>query len=158
MNYEDLCSVSNSFSQINMQLLFLSQIRLVFSWFFYFWGNLGNVKEKLTTEAVTRGVLQKKVFLEISLKSQENNNARVFFNKVAGLRPATLLKKTLAHAFTCEFCEISKNTFFTKHLRTTASIKNLFSVKRSAWLYAFTSQNIARRHFFDVNEVSIVFS
>ena len=37
----------------------------------------------------------------------------LFFNKVAGLRPATLLKKeTLAQVFSCEFCEISKNTFF----------------------------------------------
>ena len=35
----------------------------------------------------------------------------LFFNKVAG-RPATLLKKTLAQVFSCEFCEISKNTFF----------------------------------------------
>ena len=30
-------------------------------------------------------------------------------------------KKTLAQVFSCEFCEISKNTFFTEHLRTTAS-------------------------------------
>ena len=35
------------------------------------------------------------------------------FNKVAGLRSATLLKKrlTLAQVFPCEFCEIYKNTF-----------------------------------------------
>ena len=43
--------------------------------------------------------------------SRENIFARVFFNKVAGLRPATLLKKRLAQLFSCEFCEISKNTF-----------------------------------------------
>ena len=43
----------------------------------------------------------------------------VFFNKVAGLGPATLLKKRLLHR--CKFCEISKNTFFIKHLPTTAS-------------------------------------
>ena len=36
--------------------------------------------------------------------------------------PATLLKKeTLAQVFSCEFWEISKSTFFTKHLWTTAS-------------------------------------
>ena len=41
----------------------------------------------------------------------------LFLNIVAGLRPATLLKKeTLAQVFSCEFCEFSKNTFFTKHL------------------------------------------
>ena len=46
------------------------------------------------TEAATRGVLYKKVFLKISQKSQENTCATVsFFNKVGGLRPATLLKK-----------------------------------------------------------------
>ena len=30
-------------------------------------------------------------------------------------------KETLALVFSCEFCEISENTFFTEHLRTTAS-------------------------------------
>ena len=30
-------------------------------------------------------------------------------------------KETLAQVFSYEFCEISKNTFFTKHLWTTAS-------------------------------------
>ena len=36
-----------------------------------------------------------------------------FFNKVAGLRPGTLLKKeTLVQVLSWEFCEISKNTFF----------------------------------------------
>ena len=48
----------------------------------------------------------KKIFLEISQSSQENTCARVsvlikflFFNKVAGLRPVTLLKKSLWHRF-----------------------------------------------------------
>ena len=40
----------------------------------------------------------------------------LFFNKVAGLRPATLLKESLAQVFSCEFCEISKDTFFIEHL------------------------------------------
>ena len=35
----------------------------------------------------------------------------LFFNKVAGLRPANLLKETLTQMFSCEFCVISKNTF-----------------------------------------------
>ena len=46
------------------------------------------------------------------------------FNKVAGLRPATLLKtcnfikkETQRKVFSCEFCEIFKNTFFIEHLR-----------------------------------------
>ena len=32
-------------------------------------------------------------------------------------------KETLAQVFSCEFCEISKNTFFIEHLWTTASQK-----------------------------------
>ena len=36
----------------------------------------------------------------------------LFFNKVAGPRPAALSKKeTLAQVFSCEFCKISNNTF-----------------------------------------------
>ena len=50
----------------------------------------------------------------------------IFFNKVAGLRPKTLLKKTLAQVFSCEFCGISKNIFSKEHLRTTASAFNQF--------------------------------
>ena len=38
----------------------------------------------------------------------------LFFNKVAG--------QTLAQEFSYEFCEISKNTFYTEHLWTTASV------------------------------------
>ena len=31
-------------------------------------------------------------------------------------------KETLAQVFSCEFCEISKNIFFTEHLWATASV------------------------------------
>ena len=33
----------------------------------------------------------------------------------------SLLEKTLAQVFSCEFCEISKDTFSTEHLWTTTS-------------------------------------
>ena len=59
------------------------------------------------TEAATRVVLQKKAFLEIP---QACNFIK---------------KETLAQVFSCEFCEISKNTFSAEHLRTTASIFNI---------------------------------
>ena len=45
----------------------------------------------------------------------------LFFNKVVGLSPATLLKVTLAQVFFYQFCNISKNNFFTEHLWATAS-------------------------------------
>ena len=31
-------------------------------------------------------------------------------------------KETLAQVFSCEFCDIFKNTFFTEHLRPVASM------------------------------------
>ena len=40
-------------------------------------------------------------------------------------------KDTLAQEFSCEFCGISKNTFFTEHLRETAS------VCKDIWIFAF---------------------
>ena len=45
----------------------------------------------------------------------------LLFNKLAGLRTATLLKKKPWHVFSCEFCAISKNILFTEHLWATAS-------------------------------------
>ena len=57
----------------------------------------------LKPEAATRGVLCKKVFLECNF----------------------IKKETLAQVFSCEFCEISKNTFFTEHVWATASIKSV---------------------------------
>ena len=39
----------------------------------------------------------------------------------AGLACNFIKKETLAQVFSCEFCEISKNTFFTEHLCKTAS-------------------------------------
>ena len=49
----------------------------------------------LVQEAVAQICFVKKMFLEILENSQENTCARVFFNKVAGPRPAILLKKRL---------------------------------------------------------------
>ena len=46
------------------------------------------------------------------------------FTKFTGKVPEScnfIKKETLAQMFSCEFCEIFKNTFFTEHLWTTAS-------------------------------------
>ena len=63
-------------------------------------------------EASTGSVLSKKVSLEISQNSQDNNCARV-----------SIKKDTLPQMFSCEFCEI-KNTFYTEHLWSTVSREN----------------------------------
>ena len=60
-------------------------------------------------------------------------------------------KETLAEVFYCEFCEIFKNTFFTEHLWTTASLHWFwfqdFSVKNVvftiiSWIFAFLQKTI----------------
>ena len=58
------------------------------------------------TEAVAQRCSVRKVFLEISQNSQENTSARVSFAITLQAE-----KETLAQAFSCDFCEISKNTF-----------------------------------------------
>ena len=93
------------------QILFVN-----FTVWMLFW-----ILKLLSAEAPTRGVLWKKVFLEISQNSQENTCARVFFDKVAGLR----LWEALAQVFSCEICKISKNTIFTEYLLTTVSVSAL---------------------------------
>ena len=49
---------------------------------------------------------------DINLAKNSDNQAPCNFIK----------KETLAQVFSCEFCEISKNTFFTEHLWKTASM------------------------------------
>ena len=51
--------------------------------------------------------------------------AESLFNKVAGLRRQACIfikKEALAQVFSCEFCEISMNTFLSEQLWATASI------------------------------------
>ena len=72
---------------------------------------IDNVSElttiKLLPEAAKGGVLQESFF----------------FNKVAGLRPATLLNKRLWHRFfPFEFCVIFKKTFFYRTRPVTGSV------------------------------------
>ena len=56
----------------------------------------------------------KKVLLEISQNSQENACARVSFLIKLQAGACNFIKKdTLAQVFSCEFCKISKNSFFT---------------------------------------------
>ena len=68
------------------------------------------IQKKL--EADTRGVLKKNVLKNFAKFIGKHVSQSILFNEVAGLRPATLLKKeTLAQIFSYEFCEIFKNTF-----------------------------------------------
>ena len=84
-------------------------------------------QQVFSSEAATRGVLFKKVFLEISQNSQEITCARVSFLIKLRARACNFFKKeTLPQVFSCEFREIFKNTFFIEHVWTTASISCKF--------------------------------
>ena len=64
------------------------------------------------------------MFLQIAKFTGKHLRQSLFFNKVASLRSATfnfIEKETLSLVFSCEFCQISRNTFFTEHLLVTAS-------------------------------------
>ena len=68
------------------------------------------------------------MFLEILQNSRENTCARVFLIKLQVLACNLIKKETQAQVFSCEFCEISKNTFFTEHFWATVSAFCKFKV------------------------------
>ena len=65
----------------------------------------------VATEAGIQKCSVKKVFLEILQNSQENTCARVSFLIKLQASSNFIKKETLAKVFSCEFYEISKNTF-----------------------------------------------
>ena len=88
----------------------------------------GNVATDKFFQATMTKYLQKQpsvVFLEISQNSEKITCARVSFS--IKLQACNFIKKEiLAQVFSCQFCEIFKDTLFTEHLRTTTSAFNPF--------------------------------
>ena len=73
--------------------------------------------------------VRKGVLINFAKFTRKHLCKSLFFNKVAGRRPATLLKKeTLTQVFSCEFCEISKNIFSYKTPLVAASACNSESI------------------------------
>ena len=85
----------------------------------------------------------------------------VFLNKVSGFSLYNFIEKDiLAQVFSCEFCEISKNFFFTEHRQATAFVlqncfkranvacftsclPQIFSVKSQWTFYLFCTEKLA---------------
>ena len=68
-----------------------------------------------TVEAVAGGVLLKKAVLkDFAIFTGKHLHWTLFFKKVAVLQPCNTAKKILQHSqvFSCEYCKISKNTYF----------------------------------------------
>ena len=84
-----------------------------------------------------------------SMKKSVLRNSTNFTGKHLCLRPATLLKKeTLVQVFSCQFCEISKNTFFTEHLWTTVLL-----LLNSNYIQAYPQVSL-RQFFRSLKEIS----
>ena len=88
------------------------------------------------SEAVARRCSVKKVFLKISQNLQENTFARVSF----------LIKiQALVQVISCEFCEISKNTFFYRTPPVATSddcLQEFFLPQKLPPLKMITSENL----------------
>ena len=70
-----------------------------------------------------RCFVKKGVFRNFAKFTGKHLCQNLFFNKVAGGGACNFIKQeTLAQVFSYEFCEISKNTFFTEHAWVTASL------------------------------------
>ena len=102
---------------------------------------------------------KKSVFRNFAEFSGKHLCQTLFFNNVAGLGPRAcnfIKKEVLAQVFSCEFCEISKNTFFhrtplvaawgeNKSPLACSDLQNLFSIHLSRILSLIT--NVCERHF-----------
>ena len=92
-----------------------------------------NARSTEKAKAATVGALQEKLFFKISRNSQKTHVSESLFL----IKLQTLEQVTLAHVFSCEFCEIFKNTFFTEHFRTTASEIAFFKIKVAEFYYKY---------------------
>ena len=78
---------------------------------------MGNVRSSHRRCSVKKGVLRNFVKFIVKHLCQ-----CLFLNKVAGLRSATLLKKSLWHrCFPANFAKFLRTPFFTEYLQPTAS-------------------------------------
>ena len=89
----------------------------------------------------------KKMFLKILQNSQQQICARVSFLIKLQVSASNLIKKeALVQVFSCEFCEIFKNTFFTEYLWSIASEG-----------FHFMQHLISHDCFISTNKIMIIF-
>ena len=105
----------------------ISRVAKLSAWFFcFFWENSGELKSfsVVAQEAATRGVLWKRCsykFHKILRRTPVPKS--LFLIKLQAQACNFIKKETVAEEFSCEFCEISRSTFFTENVWTTASKK-----------------------------------
>ena len=80
------------------------------------------LRSQTNLEAFVRRYSLKKDVLKNFKKFSGKHRGRVFvLIKLQASACNFIKKETLAQVFSCQFCEISKNTFFIEHLRATDS-------------------------------------
>ena len=99
---------------------------------------------QLYSEPVARRCSVKRVSLKNSQNAQENTS---YFNKFAGLRPATLLKKSLwQRCFPLNFVKFLRTPFFTEYLWLLLLYIS-FSYNESKFLLSCHIENRAVRYY-----------
>ena len=94
-------------------------------------------------------VFCKKGVLDISQNSQENIYARIsFLIKLQASVCNFIKKETLAQVFSCEFCEVSKNTFSyrTPPVASSGCFKTRFKTFHIFQIYLHTDQSAVKAH------------
>ena len=88
--------------------------------------------KKYLQKQLPKEFYKKKVILDILQSSHENVYVGVFFDKIADVRPVTLLKSRLQYkCFSVNFAKISKFMCFLEHLRTSVFVSNKTTPKTS---------------------------
>ena len=87
----------------------------------------------------------KNVFLETCLQNSQEK-ACVRDSILIKLHSKGCEKETLAQLFSCEFCKISKNPFFTEYLRTTASAFSFSEAGTGGVLWKMCSWTFRKIH------------
>ena len=92
---------------------------------------------RLAREGVAQRCYVKKVFLEIFQNSQENTCARVSF--LIKLKACNFIKiGLLVQVFSCEFCEVSKNTISYRTPLVAASVEKSDNARSNFAVFSVT--------------------
>ena len=101
------------------------------NWFYFlYWHGLRSIKQLQclrwqNTELFGKYIFRRshpELFFENVATFGKHMCWSLLFSKVAGWKPPTLFKKTLAHVLSCDFCKILRNTCLVKHLQIAASV------------------------------------
>ena len=91
-----------------------------------------------TVSSSPRCSLKKAVSKNFAIFSRKHLRWSLFQIKLLVVRPANLFKKTQTQMFFCKYCEISKSTYFQKHLHMAISEASLGSDCLELSFCAFT--------------------